>query len=112
MIIRKRQEGKTMTNYNKAEIMRAANGYAKTMSRTDALRKAWSQAKTARIASQPTQRDRYNAAFKTKYPEGTFEPVIGSKNYRFKVTFAPGGKTYTYIGGIVMIGEKLGLEVA
>jgi len=98
-----------MTRYNRGEIMRTANRYAKTMSRSEALRTAWANAKLSRI---PTQRDQYNAAFLAKYPGGTFAPVVGTKNYRFNVTFAPGGKTYTYIGGIVMIGERLGLDVA
>ena len=74
---------------------------------SQALRDAWAQAK---LAKMPTQRDIYTAAFLAKYPGGTFEKR--DRGYRFNVTFTPGGKTYTYIGGIVMIAQKLGLQVA
>jgi len=56
-----------------------------------------------------TQKTEIENAFYSKYPNGSFNAIPGSRNYRFKVTFEPAGKVYVYIGGIVMIAQKLGL---
>ena len=95
-----------MTKYNRSEIMRNANGYAKTMSRSDALRKAWAEAKSAELnrawsevkaaaAGTLVSWTDIETAFKAKYPTGTI--TKGTMfSFSAKVQFSPNGKTYFY----------------
>ena len=74
-----------------------------------ALKTAWAEVNQI---SAWTQLDTIKNAFYSKYPNGSFEKKAGTMGYRVNVTFAPGGKVYTYIGGVVMVAQKLGLKVA
>jgi len=97
--------------YNRSEIMRTANGYAKIMSRSDALRMAWNEAKMVKIHERAAEMSaRFPNAFMEKYPGGTL--VKGDyKGYTYIVSFTPGGKSYTYRGGCRDVAQKLGLNV-
>ena len=78
--------------YNKSNIMRTANGYAKTMSRSEALRRAWAEAKAPKMIFMGYSD--FEAAFKTKYPTGSFTAPIMMQN-TMTVQFTTGGKKYT-----------------
>ena len=108
-----KQEGKTM---KKANIMkRAWNLYREAGCTTRyefglALKAAWQEANSP--FGMMTQLDTIKNAFYSKYPNGTFSKQSGTMGYRVNVTFAPGGKTYNYIGGVMMVAQKLGLKIA
>jgi len=109
-----------MTKINKSKLMTRAweifrKGYCPTFARS--LKQAWNEAKGYGVSAEVLARVEENNnkipnAFKAKYPNGTLTKKTGHRGYRYDVTFTPGGKVYTYIGGIAMIAEKLGLEVA
>jgi len=106
--------------YNRTAIFNRAweifkNGYCPTFAKS--LRQAWNEAKGYGVSAEVLYRikqddNKIPNAFKAKYPNGTLTKKTAHRGYRYDVTFKPGGKVYTYIGGIVMIAEKLGLNVA
>lgn len=63
--------------YNRSEIMRKANAYAKSMNRSAALRKAWQEAKSVEIAANElTVGDVISIAGLGGYEDNNFQAVI------------------------------------
>jgi len=53
----------------------------------------------------------FEAAFKAKYPQGSFTKPIMMQN-TITIQFVPGGKKYTYTGRYDTVSRKLGLAAA